>query len=271
MMKSVKNDILQNQLEQNNTSMNYDRLYGEMFHELFPRSMNATNLLYPFFKTVYQKLLQMELVPCIAVDMNKKKTTKSYFMFKAMEECLFVDEHITEQKLDDQLNLLMKLKCPIPFFKYFLEKRKKEGFNSSYGHDLPQENDKIKFSMEMLTVAETLKLKLKKMDHLNLLGFLQTLKDDDIFPVDGKSELPAKIEHSVVSQTEVFKILNYLLKYLAKDQKTKYNISNIPLLLTTDHVLRRFGSVKELYSFRWRHILPQQKTCLLEMVMMKST
>ena len=86
MMKSVKNDILQYQLEQNNTSMNHDRLYGEMFHELFPRSMNATNILYPFFETVYQKLLQMELVPCIAVDMNKKKTTKSYFMFKAMEE-----------------------------------------------------------------------------------------------------------------------------------------------------------------------------------------
>ena len=116
MMEAVRNDIIEVQKHQNSHTVNMDHcnLYGEEYHHLFPRPATQSNTLFPFMKSFYHSIQEKELVPCIFVDVDQKGNERSYFKFEPLKSSLIIDE----KKLGQEMNLLMKLRCPVVFFRY---------------------------------------------------------------------------------------------------------------------------------------------------------
>ena len=119
MMEAVRNDIIQVQKVQSHTvTMDHSNLYGEAYHLLFPRPATKTSTLFPFMKSFYFSIQEKELVPCIFVDVDQKQNERSYFKFQSLRSSLILDEKMSQQKLQHEMNLLMKLRCPVVFFRY---------------------------------------------------------------------------------------------------------------------------------------------------------
>ena len=111
MMEAVRNNIIE---FQNVVNMDHSNPYGEAYHHLFPRPATPSNTLFPFTKSFYLSIQEKELVPCIFVDVDQKENEKSYFKFQPLKSSLIIDE----KKLGQEMNLLMKLRCPVVFFRY---------------------------------------------------------------------------------------------------------------------------------------------------------
>ena len=119
MMEAVRNDIIQVQKVQSHTvTMDHSNLFGEAYHLLFPRPATQTSPLFPFMKSFYFSIQEKELVPCIFVDVDQKQNERSYFKFQSLRSSLILDEKMGQQKLQHEMNLLMKLRCPVVFFRY---------------------------------------------------------------------------------------------------------------------------------------------------------
>ena len=121
MMEAVRNDIIQVQKVQSHTvTMDHSNPYGEAYHLLFPRPATQTSALFPFMKSFYFSIQEKELVPCIFVDVDQKQNERSYFKFQSLRSSLILDEKMSQQKFQHEMNLLMKLRCPVVFFRYKL-------------------------------------------------------------------------------------------------------------------------------------------------------
>ena len=119
-MEAVRDDILEDQkaeLNRHIINMDHTNLYGEGYHHLFPRLVTQTNTIFPFFKSFYSSIQEKEVVPCIFVDVDKQAHERSYFKFEALKSCLIIEEEMSQKKLDDMMNLLMKLRCPMALFR----------------------------------------------------------------------------------------------------------------------------------------------------------
>ena len=102
-------------------------------------------------------------------------------------------------------------------------------------------------------VCQELKIEVKSFDVQNILNFLKKLKDEDLFPVGVSQSLPKKISETILSKQEISHLLgDFILKF---GSKSEINLHNLPLLVTQDDNLRRFGTLPAVYPHKWHNIL----------------
>ena len=105
----------------------------------------------------------------------------------------------------------------------------------------------------MRTVCQELKIEVKSLDVQNIVNFLKKLKDEDLFPVGVDKCLPKKIFETIFNKSELSALLgDFILKFGSKNE---VNLHNLPLLLTQDNQLRRFGTLPEVFPHKWHKIL----------------
>ena len=98
-------------------------------------------------------------------------------------------------------------------------------------------------------VCQELKIEVKSFDVQNIINFLKKLKDEDLFPVGVKQSLPKKISDTILSKQEISHLLgDFILKFGAKNE---IDLHNLPLLVTQDDNLRRFGTLPAVYPHKW--------------------
>ena len=106
-------------------------------------------------------------------------------------------------------------------------------------------------------VCQELKIEVKSFDVQNILNFLKKLKDEDLFPVGVSQSLPKKTSETILSKQEISHLLgDFILKF---GSKSEIDLHNLPLLVTQDDNLRRFGTLPEVYPHKWHIILLWKK------------
>ena len=103
------------------------------------------------------------------------------------------------------------------------------------------------------TVCQELKLEVKSLDVQNIINFMKKLNDQDLFPVEEKKTLPGLIHETILTRLEISALLgDFILKF---GTKKEVDLHNLPLLLTQDNQLRRFGTMPEVFPHKWHKIL----------------
>ena len=82
---------------------------------------------------------------------------------------------------------------------------------------------------------------------------MKKLNDQDLFPVGVKKTLPGLIHETILTRLEISALLgDFILKF---GTKKEVDLHNLPLLLTQDNQLRRFGTMPEVFPHKWHKIL----------------
>ena len=267
MMTGVKEDIINYQelYKEAMEEENHKKIFGESFHHLFPRAISTNHFLYPFYRTFYGELQRrhFQLIPCLVVDVDIKKNVRSSYQFSTLSESIFMDESFMKQKLNDVLNILMKLKCPLAFCRYFKSNKKGNDWREESTFPLIKEEnvcDQLDFCINIHKVAKELEMEINKFNMKNVHQFLKTITEEDLFLSGANKTLPAKISNLSVQRHEVYKIVNFLFTHSGKE---RVDLENIPLLVTEDGVLQRFTAGREIYPHRWHTILPKKSHLFL--------
>ena len=154
MMEEVKNSIVEHQKirMKSNSTQYVIGLYGDGFHELFPRLMTEANCLFPLLKSFYSRIEDKKLVPCLMVKTSDSRNFKSYFSYHSIKECLFIDEKLQISKMTNEFNALMKLKVPVVYFQNVKEENNEKRQSSTTSND--EKTVEIELAFDLLKVTE---------------------------------------------------------------------------------------------------------------------